>query len=74
MKYTLYWWDTDDEGGYGICPSDEIRLDAKLIGHFNTVSELGALLYADDPEWFFDEPGADMFAMEMMRSYKEREV
>ena len=72
--YTLYWWETDDEGGYGICACGEFIPDSKRIGNFNTTSELADLLYADDPSWFVDEPGAFMEAMNMMRSYKEREA
>ena len=76
MKYTLYTWSTDDDGGYGICPVSEFTPNKEhnqvKIGDFNTTSELADLLYADDPDWFVDEPGAFMEAINMMRDYAER--
>ena len=79
MEYTLYWYQTDDGGGYGICHYNEFNQyngdnSVMKIGDFTTTSELADLLYDDDPSWCIDEPGAYMLAMDIMRSYRESEV
>ena len=84
MKYTLYVWTSDDEGGYGICLASEFspsigykpesgwraRPSVK-VGDFNTVSELADLLFADDPDAFIDKSGAYIDAIDMMDWYNE---
>lgn len=80
MKYTLYEWIADDEGGYGICLASEFTPNrgyhpesgwrakpSVKLGDFNTVSELADLLFANDPDWFADKPGAFIEATNMLR-------
>jgi hypothetical protein len=86
MKYTLYVWIADDEGGYAICRAEEFSPKRNFypesgwrakpsvkIGDFSTVSELADLLYADLPEVYQRKEDAIIEATEMMRHYKEWE-
>ena len=58
--YTLYYWDSDNEGGIAICRTEEFSPERNFqpetgcrarpsvaIGEFNTVEELGELIFSE---------------------------
>lgn len=60
-EYTFYWWQSDDEGGYAICRTEEFSPKRNFqpesgwrahpsvkVGEFNTVEELGELIYEEN--------------------------
>ena len=83
MKYTLYLWRTDDEGGYGMVESEKFspsfdyhpetgwRAQPSVkIGEFNTVDELADLLMVKYPEYYTHE-SAEQEANFMFRAHEE---
>lgn len=60
-KFIVYEWHTDDEGGFGICLtnnySDDINnplsdMTRDKIGEFDTVMELTSILYQSYPDYY----------------------
>ena len=83
MKYTLYAWCADDEGGYAICNCGEFTPNRNYhpesgwrakpsvkIGDFDTVRELAELLYNDSPAYWDSVDYAMIEATEMMQRRK----
>ena len=65
-KYTFYEWYADDEGGTGVCLTNEYHhnLDGNKtfkIGEFNTVEELANVLLAEYPITKYPGTGYDDF-------------
>ena len=87
MKYTLYAWCADNEGGIAICNFGEFSPNrdyypesgwraqpSTKIGDFSTVSELADLLYKDNNGWYANKSEALKDATEMMERYNELEA
>lgn len=68
MKYALYAWMSDNEGGYGICEANKftprIGYDPESgwrarpsvrIGEFDTAEQLAAIMVWDDPGMFAND-------------------
>ena len=67
-EFTFYWWQSDDEGGYAICKTKEFSPKRNFqpdtgwrarpsvkVGEFNTVEELGELIYENNNGEFSKE-------------------
>lgn len=72
-KYTVYSWYADDEGGLGVCLTEEFNPSlgynplsgwrakpSEKLGEFNTIEELTDIIFDSDPEWY----GTKEYAME----------
>lgn len=68
MEYTLFYWQSDDEGGYGICPKEEFTpkkcfnpdsgwraRPSERIGDFSTNEELAELFLPDYTPYMGEE-------------------
>lgn len=70
--YMLYVWFDEDEGGYGVCKSEEFSSRRgcryERVGNFDTFEELTSLILADD----FDltRERAEMYAKSLMDALK----
>lgn len=58
-KYTFYEWYADDEGGNGVCLTDEYchNLDGYKtfkVGEFDTIEELANIFLVNYSDWFDD--------------------
>ena len=60
-QFTYYWWQSDDEGGYAICKTEEFSPSRNFqpesgwrarpsvkVGEFDTWEELGEIIYAEN--------------------------
>jgi hypothetical protein len=67
-EFTFYWWQSDDEGGYAICRTEEFSPKRNFqpesgwrarpsvkVGEFNTVEELGEIIYNENKGQFSQE-------------------
>ena len=86
MKYTLFAWRSDNEGGIGVCPSEKFspmtayqpetgwRAEpSQKIGDFSNVDELIDVLLSSDPD-FYTEETAKQDALEIMEHIYETEM
>ena len=85
MKYTLYAWRSDNEGGIGVCPSDEFtpmtgyqpetgwRAEpSEKIGEFSNTDELIEVLLSSDP--IYTRETAERDALSIMEHIREMEM
>lgn len=74
-EFTFYYWQSDDEGGYLICRTEEFSpkrnfqpdtgwraIPSQKVGEFNTVEELAEII--------FDEMGSDLTMEECLEEAK----
>ena len=67
-QFTYYWWQSDDEGGYLICRTEEFSPQRNFqpesgwracpsikVGEFDTVEELGEIIYKENEGQFSRE-------------------
>ena len=86
MKYTLYVWQSDNEGGYAICKTESFsqmlgydpdsgwRAKPSItIGEFNTIDEGAHLLYRDGPGFYKNLNSARNDIIEMLRLIEDDE-
>ena len=85
MKYTLYAWRSDNEGGIGVCLSDKFtpmtgyqpetgwRAEpSEKIGEFSNIDELIEVLLNSDP--IYTQETAERDALSIMEHIREMEI